>query len=114
MLLQVAEFVSQQDGPDGISTFEMRLDGLRRVMPPRGVIGYLSDPKAPRDDLAVAAEYYLTQYSLAPVIVVRGADQRFVIGNFHRLPVDPAQFQPRGLALERDFGEGVVLLRRDR
>jgi hypothetical protein len=83
-------------------------------LPPRGVVGYASDGWSGNSFTTVEAlqDYFLTQYSLAPVIVLRGTDLSIVVGNY---PADstaePAagRTYPAGLLVRRDLGNGVVL-----
>jgi hypothetical protein len=102
---------------DEISTYERRFDDLRKMLPPRGVVGYLGHPEpiggAPREANAAALlhfrRYLLAQYSLAPLLLIESTEPDFVIGNF-----DPGVTVPAtaGLRVVRDFGDGLVLLRR--
>jgi hypothetical protein len=104
-------------GADAISAYERRFDGLRRSLPPRGVIGYLGypDPTAPPSDTVLSPallhfrRYLLAQYTLAPLLLVEGTTPALVVGNFEpgaeRSP--PAGFETIGT-----FGDGLVLFRR--
>jgi hypothetical protein len=92
-----------------------RLQRLREHLPPRGVVGYASDGWSGNAFTTVEAlqDYFLTQYALAPVIVLRGTDLPIVVGNY---PADSAaetagaRTYPAGLVARRDLGDGVVLL----
>ncbi len=92
-----------------------RLRRLREHLPPRGVVGYTSDGWDGESFRTVEAmqDYFLTQYAVAPVIVLRGTSLPIVIGNY---PADStagltsARTYPAGLVLRRDLGDGVVLL----
>jgi len=53
------------------------------------------------------------QYVLAPRLVARGAAQEWVVGNFTRPGDFAAVGRSRGLRLEQDFGNGVVLFRKE-
>ncbi|NIN70721.1 MAG: hypothetical protein GTO46_02055 [Gemmatimonadetes bacterium] len=94
---------------------DQRLRPLREHLPPRGVVGYASDGWSGNAFTTVEAlqDYFLTQYALAPVIVLRGADFPIVVGNY---PADSAAEQaagrtyPAGLVVRRNLGEGVLLL----
>ena len=97
---------------DRISQYERRFEGLKKILPPHGVVGYLTHRQAQdmRFD-AGTAEFYLTQYALAPLIVIYSSEREFVIGNFGASRVDPEIFKDRDLTLIRDFGNGVMLFR---
>ncbi|UCC82597.1 MAG: hypothetical protein JSW46_16720 [Gemmatimonadota bacterium] len=92
-----------------------RLRPLREHLPPRGVVGYASDGWSGSAFTTVEAlqDYFLTQYAVAPVIVLRGAGLPIVVGNY---PADSAaepavrRTYPAGLVLRRDLGNGVLLL----
>jgi len=50
----------------------------------RGFVGYISDsaiPGIPYDEANDEGEYILTQYAMAPVIIVKGTDQEWNIAN---------------------------------
>ena len=102
---------------DEISNYEQRFAELRKVLPAHGVVGYLGHPEprgsTPRDSNAAALlhfrRYLLAQYTLAPLLLIESTEPEFVVGNFDR---DAAIPEPTGLRLVRDFGGGLVLLRR--
>ncbi len=73
------------------------------------MLGYLSDldPNLP----VATAEYYLAQYFLAPVVVANSTAAPHVLANLHRAPA-PGFFESRGLAVEKDLGNGLYLLRK--
>ena len=92
-----------------------RLQRLRAHLPGRGVVGYVSDGWNGSSFTTVEAlqDYFLTQYSIAPVIVVRRTDLPIVVGNY---PADSAAETTgartfrAGLVVRRDLGDGVLLL----
>ncbi|UCC71612.1 MAG: hypothetical protein JSV86_14665 [Gemmatimonadota bacterium] len=94
---------------DRASRHEARFAPLREQLPARGVVGYASDGLAAGSFTSLEAmqDYFLTQYSLAPLIVVRGADPPLVVGNFRTAQ----SALPEGTTVLRDLGDGVVLLR---
>lgn len=106
-------------GADEISLYERRFDGLRRALPPTGVVGYLGypDPTAPPSDTVPSPallhfrRYLLAQYTLAPLLLVEDTTQALVVGNFEpgAQPAPPAGFERAG-----EFGDGLVLFRRSR
>ena len=98
--------------PDNITLHEMRLAELRKRLPARGVVGYVSD------DLGVAGEdrawrrFATTQYSLAPVILERTAAHEVVVGVFDDPGASTAASAGGDLLLVEEFGEGVVLFKK--
>ena len=80
------------------------------MLPEDTVMGYLTDLE--HGTLKADAMFGEAQYALAPRILQRGAGYDWVLGNFAGpIPFTPTGDQ-RGLRVERDFGAGVVLLRR--
>jgi hypothetical protein len=70
---------------DPVADWERRFGPLKRQLPfVRGAVGYISDSSIPgiTTDLANdQGEYVLTQYVMAPIIIVKGTDQEWTIGN---------------------------------
>ena len=91
--------------PSKFAAYERRFDELRKALPGRGVVGYVSDET---DEFEKTENYYLTQYVLAPLVVVRGADRPWVVGNFGHGGQSAAAAGAR-LTPVKDFGDGVVL-----
>jgi len=91
--------------------YEARFNEIRKHLPSHGTIGYVSDPKDHNEDRFA---WTFTQYSLSPLLVIdrsvnaKARDYPIVVGNFHRAIPDDRM---RGLSFERDFGNGVFLLR---
>ncbi len=86
-----------------------RFRSLREELPGRGVVGYLSDTT---EGLEGTRVYYLTQYYVAPVVVARDPAHELVIANFASRDAVAAAAASHNLAVVRDFGNGVALLRR--
>ncbi len=99
-------------GQDGRSLWEQRLTELRGDLPKQGVIGYVSEqdiPGAAYDPVNSNEEYALTQYFLAPLIVQRGTDYDYVIGNFGN-PNDDYQVEKTlGIEPAASYGMGIYL-----
>jgi hypothetical protein len=70
---------------DPVADWEVRFEPLREKLPfVRGVVGYISDagvPGAAYDRANEEGEYILTQYALAPIIIVWGTDQEWNVAN---------------------------------
>lgn len=79
-----------------------RFAALREALPKRGVIGYIGQT----DSAEGIGDYYVTQYTLAPLVVDRSTAHPIVIGNF---PSSPPSQIPRDLELLKDFGHGLLL-----
>jgi hypothetical protein len=92
----------------GRSVREGRLLELRKSLPASTHVGYVTDDRPWVSD-ASTERFFLTQYVLAPVVVVPESTHEWVVGNFRDVRTASV---PRDLRVERDFGEGVVLFRR--
>ncbi len=92
-----------------IVQYESRFSQLREDAPHDTVLGYLTD--ADESLTSTQAEYILAQYAMAPAVVARDLKESWVIGNVHT-PQPPAFYQVHGLELVRDYGNGVLLLRK--
>lgn len=113
LFLRVSDVYASAPAQDGVSEFTSRFDELRQMLPSKGIIGYMSDPEIPAGDANAQAEFHLTQYAVAPVIVVASTDQPYVIGNFHSV-VSTGSLKDRGLRLVREFGKGIALFENER
>jgi hypothetical protein len=106
---------------DPVSIHEQRIEQIRKIMPPTQVLGYVTtveNEKLFLDErnllnVEFLAQYYLTQYTLAPVFVYNSPDYPLVVGNFLDGPADPAWIRNKGLTPLHDVGDGVVLYRRE-
>ena len=88
-----------------------RLEGVRNAVPENAVLGYLTD--LPAENITAMAMFRSAAYVLAPRLIRQGQDADWVLGNFTR-PADFAALgREHGLRLQRDFGNGVVLYRKE-
>lgn len=102
-------------GPDEISRYEARFQGLRQALPPYGRVGYVTDATPQGGDDVEAPRlafkrYLLTQYALVPTIVLPEYPGPLAVGNFQS-PNGLTSGTQRQPTLVRDFGGGVMLLR---
>ena len=81
---------------------DQRFAAVKSALPDRGIIGYVGETGE-----SSLPDYYLAQYALAPLVVDRSIQHKFVVGNFPSLQVPPSL---PGLRKIEDFGGGVVLL----
>jgi len=95
---------------DQITIYERRFIELKEYLQNHLVVGYISDydDNSTEDGLS----YTMTQYVLAPIILVRGIKRNFIIGNFHSTKPNIKAYEKENLAFIRDFGDGVILLER--
>lgn len=73
---------------DPVAAWEKRFEPLKERLPfTRGVVGYIIDSDIPGVNYDAAdeeGEYVLVQYAMSPIILVRGTDQEWNIGNLSR------------------------------
>ena len=73
---------------DPVADWERRFTPIKERLPfQRGIVGYISDSSIPGVTYDAAndeGEYVLTQYVLAPIILVKGAEQEWDIANLSR------------------------------
>lgn len=96
-----------------IVLFEGRYEALRPHLPGHGTVGYATD--APPEEVLAkdehARDYYLTQYTLAPLVVANSLQHDVIIGNYDSAESGRAAQLP-GFEKVLDLGNGVVLFRR--
>jgi hypothetical protein len=89
-LMSTKDLGSVTDDP--VADWEKRFVPIKERLPfQRGVIGYISDSSIPGVSYDAAndeGEYVLTQYVLAPIIIVKGTDQEWNIANLDRQAFD--------------------------
>jgi hypothetical protein len=100
---------------DFVSSYEKRFEGVRTLLPKRGVIGYVSDQSN------LAFDYFLANYTFAPVMAETGDAPRLFIRNLTRDTAKSDPGSPEGQYTVRrtpdatvyDFGRGVSVVERD-
>jgi len=101
-------FVTQNVSKDEITLDEQRFEALRKTLPSRGVVGYVSDRENEADSVR---GYYRTQYYLAPLVVASDPGRELVVANLSSPSIVAAFAAAHGLRVTKDFGNGVALLR---
>ncbi len=97
-----------------IAAQEARFRDALAALPPAGIVGYVSDvpSSGPQGQAMLGA----AQYALAPRIVVpfkSGHKTDWVVGSFARPEEAPRVAAERGLNIVSDYGNGVVLFRKE-
>jgi len=105
------EYQKQNPDPYQIAAQTARLAGARAAIPENAVVGYLTDLEP--NTVATWSLFSATQYILAPRILKHDAAQDRVLGNFARPADFAARGRQHGLIVDRDFGNGVVLFRKE-
>ena len=108
-----AETAYQRQSPDPYRLADQaaRLADFRAAVPAGAVLGYITD--VPQEDPLAASMFFVAQYMLAPRILRQSDAPDLVMGNFTRPGDFAAVGRQHGLQLQRDFGNGVVLFRRE-
>jgi hypothetical protein len=73
------------NGDDMVTAWDKRQRKVRQLLPDYGIVGYLADwdiPGAKYGSSDQEVEFLLMQYTIAPVVLERGADHELVLGNF--------------------------------
>jgi hypothetical protein len=104
------------DASEPVAEWERRMAPLREALPiARGFVGYVSDSSVACFDctnLDDQIEYTLTQYALAPIIVNKGTDYEWIVGNFGKGTFTAwSQLHPGEFDILR-FPYGVYLIHR--
>jgi hypothetical protein len=107
---------------DPVTIHEARIAQLRPLLPPSGAIGYVTTVENGKifaaektfTNVEFLAQYVLTQYTLAPRIVMNSPDLPLVVGNFIDGPPVSGFLEKNGLVPLRDLGEGLILYRKER
>jgi len=95
---------------DIVTKNEERFQQVRKLLPKRGVVGYITDltpPSVSADEYG--RQYYITQYTLSPIIIVADSKMPLVIGNYCK-QLESLLLSHPYLILLHDFGDGVALL----
>jgi hypothetical protein len=95
---------------DQVTIYEKKFIELKAFLQDHMVVGYVSDYDDNSDEDGMA--YGMTQYVLAPIILVRGKKRNFIVGNFHSANPNIKAYEEENLSLYRDFGNGVILFQR--
>jgi hypothetical protein len=110
LLLDLVAVLSKETQSFGVDAFEKRFELLHKDMPPHGVMGYVSDNPA-NDEVTSQGEFYLTQYTLAPVIIKPSTEEPLEIANFHTAKPNADLLKAKHLVDVRDYGNDVHLYR---
>ena len=106
---------------DPVTIHEARIAQLKGSLPASGEVGYVTTVENEKifayeramKNVEYLAQYALTQYTLAPLIVRNSPELPLVVGNFLDGPPAPGFLEKNGLVPIKDFGDGLLLYRRD-
>ncbi len=101
---------------DPVADWEKRFEPLKERLPfRRGLVGYISNssiPGAKFDPANDEGEYVLTQYVMAPIIIVKGTGQEWNIANLDRQAFDLWNKSHQGQFEVTALKDGLYLLHR--
>ena len=101
---------------DPVADWEKRFAPIEARLPfKRGVVGYISDssvPGMPYDAANDEGEYVLTQYALAPIIIVKGTNEEWNIANLTQPAYNAWSQTNHGQFEVSPFKGGLYLLHR--
>jgi len=104
-------YQSQNRDPYKVASQFPRFADLRAAVPADAALGYISDQ--PPGSLAGDTLFGTAQFALAPRLLRKDASAERVVGNFTRKVDYQAIGAPQGLQVEKDFGNGVVLYKKE-
>ncbi len=113
-LIATKDLGSVSDDP--VADWEKRFTPIKQHIPfERGVVGYISDSSIAGVSYDAAndeGEYVLTQYVMAPIIIVKGTDQEWDIANLDRQAFELWSKSNQGKFEVTAFKGGLYLLHR--
>jgi len=106
---------------DPVTIHEERIRQIGKILPAVSALGYVTTIENEKlflnersfRNVEHLAQYYLTQYTLAPVFVYNSPDYPLVVGNFIDGQADPEWIRKKRLTPLHDFGDGLVLYRKE-
>lgn len=121
LLVQSIRIYTDLPDKDPVTIHEARIAQLKGSLPASGEVGYVTTVENEKifayerafQNVEYLAQYVLTQYTLAPLIVRNSPKLPLVVGNFLDGPPAPGFLEKNGLVPIKDFGDGLILYRRD-
>jgi hypothetical protein len=121
LLVQSIGIYTDLPDQDPVTIHEARIAQLKGSLPASGVVGYVTTVENEQifayekamKNVEYLAQYALTQYTLAPLIVRNSPELPLVVGNFLDGPPASGFLEKNSLVPIKDFGDGLILYRRD-
>ena len=106
---------------DPVTIHERRINQIKGALPGTAAVGYVTAVDNEKifyyerslSNVEFLAQYILTQYTLAPVIVYNSPDYPLVVGNYIDGSPDPGFLKRKALIPVRDFGDGLLLYQKE-
>lgn len=93
-----------------IASQHQRFEGARQIIPADAVVSYLTDLEA--GSVQWSAAFNGAQYVLAPRLLEDGAKREWLLVNYGKAADFAALAQQHGYRVERDFQNGVLVMRK--
>lgn len=117
IILHSLSTVNVDKGSEALEAWEARLQPVRDALPiKRGVIGFVGEWDVPGVESAFMdqeSEYLLTQYALAPLILVRGAEAEWNVAILNKTAFTLWEQSNQGRFKVIHQGHNVYLLHRE-
>jgi hypothetical protein len=121
LLMQSIGIYTDLPDKDPVTIHEARIAQIKGSLPASGEVGYVTTVENEQifayeramKNVEYLAQYALTQYTLAPLIVRNSPELPLVVGNFLDGPPARGFLEKNNLVLIKDFGDGLILYRRD-
>lgn len=106
---------------DPVTIHERRINQIKGALPGTAAVGYVTAVDNEKIfyyerslfNVEFLAQYILTQYTLAPVIVYNSPDYPLVVGNYIDGSPDPGFLKRKALIPVKDFGDGLILYQKE-
>jgi hypothetical protein len=106
---------------DPVTIHETRINQIKGALPGTAAVGYVTAVDNEKifyyerslSNVEFLAQYILTQYTLAPVIVYNSPDYPLVVGNYIDGSPDHGFLKRKALIPVRDFGDGLILYQKE-
>jgi hypothetical protein len=92
------------------SHHERRLEKIKDILPEHGIVGYFTNREYNTDDDTMF--FYLTQYALSPLIILRGTKPQIIIADVND-SFNIIEFNNKyNCRLLKNFGDGILVFRK--
>lgn len=112
LFINSLKFDLSQVGSDEVTLYQKRFDGIRNLLPVRGTVGYSGDginqAEYWKSDASALRNWFLAQYTLAPVVVSITSNHKVSIINGSAGGGDLDSSEKVGSTF-RDLGNGMKL-----
>lgn len=113
VFLQTREIVAAfSAAADPVGDFDRRLAPLAAALEGHPVAGYFPPPSEIDEGSPARRRRFMAQYSLAPTILLDDSTPSLIVADCTETPNCRERIRDAGLEMERDFGAGLLLLRK--